>query len=147
MQCTILDKSSKTEVSHWWHIKVGDDFYIVSASFMANEVMVFPTNAECEWISSKEVTSVVGTLNHKEGIEALIQVLSEREDDEEEEETSISENDALERFDHFLDECWENVWVCGYEFTSSRALKQLDPTAYREEFNNWLDSEGLELNA
>jgi hypothetical protein len=89
---------------------------------------------------------VTHTLDHQEGIEALIQVLFEREDDEEEEEeTSISEKDALERFDEFLDECWENAWVCGYEFTSSRALKQLDPTAYREEFNNWLNSEGLEL--
>lgn len=67
-------------------------------------------------------------------------------DAEEEESNTISEFDALQRFDDFLDEVWpENVKVCGYEFTPSRALKELDPTAYREAFNNWLDSEGLEL--
>lgn len=66
-------------------------------------------------------------------------------EEESEDSKTISKYDALERFDDFLNECWENVWVCGLEFTSSRALKELDPIAYREEFNNWVDQEGLEL--
>jgi hypothetical protein len=146
MQYTILDKSIKTEVSHWWHIKVEGEFYIVSASFPANEVMVFPTNAECEWLSSDDVAVVTHTLDHKEGIAALIQALSEREDDEEEEEeTSISERDALERFDEYLNEVNGLVSICGYHYDAARSLKMVDEVAYREEFNNWLDSEGLEL--
>lgn len=58
----------------------------------------------------------------------------------------ISEYDALNMFDESLDECWPMVKVCDMEFTPSRALKELDPIAYRCGFNDWLDSEGLELS-
>lgn len=69
----------------------------------------------------------------------------EDEDTEEEEESKYGpyadENEALEAFDVMLDECYPEVQVCGYSFDASRALKEMDPIAYREEFNNWLDSE------
>lgn len=67
------------------------------------------------------------------------------EEDSEEESSAISEREALERFDDFLNECWETVSICGYDYDPAQALKECDPTAYRVEFNNWLDSEGLEL--
>jgi hypothetical protein len=66
---------------------------------------------------------------------------------EEEEETpkTIGEREALERFEDSLNEIYPAVSVCGYDYDAGRALRELDPTAFREEFNNWLDSEGLEL--
>lgn len=66
---------------------------------------------------------------------------------EEEEETpkTIGEREALERFDDMLDEIYGVVRFGSLEWATSRVLKEMDPTAYREEFNNWLDSEGLEL--
>lgn len=69
----------------------------------------------------------------------------EEEASEEETSNKISEHDAHERFDEFLNECWETVHICGYDYDPARALKMCDEVAYREEFNNWLDSEGLEL--
>ncbi len=67
------------------------------------------------------------------------------DEEEDEESNTISEYDALVRFDDFLNECWETIHICGYDYDPAQALKQCGPTAYREEFNNWLDSEGLEL--
>lgn len=67
--------------------------------------------------------------------------------EEEEDETSntISERDAHQRFDEFLDEIHGTV-LCGQlEWDMSRVLKEMDPTAYRCGLNDWLDSEGLEL--
>lgn len=65
----------------------------------------------------------------------------------EEDETSntISERDALERFDDFLNEIHETVKCGELEWDMSRVLKEMDPTAYRCGFIDWLDSEGLEL--
>lgn len=68
-------------------------------------------------------------------------------DSEEEEETSnkIDEREAMQRFDDLLNEIHEVVTVCGYDYDAATAFKRVDPTAYRYEFINWLDSEGLEL--
>lgn len=67
-------------------------------------------------------------------------------EDTQDEENSISESDALKRFDDMLDEICSPVRFGSLEWGMSRVLKEMDPTAYREEFNNWLDSEGLELS-
>lgn len=66
-------------------------------------------------------------------------------EEESEDSKTISKYDALERFDDFLNECWEVVTICGYDYDPAQALKNCDEVAYREEFNNWLDAEGLEL--
>lgn len=65
------------------------------------------------------------------------------DDDEWDEEFGpyADEEEAFEAFDSMLDECYPEVEVCGYSFQASRALKELDPIAYRCEFVNWLDSE------
>lgn len=53
----------------------------------------------------------------------------------------LSEHDLEERFEQMLDDCHESVKICGYEYAPSRALKEVDPTAYHQEFLSWLDSE------
>lgn len=57
----------------------------------------------------------------------------------------ILEHEAYDRFNSFLDECWEPILLLGIPRDVSVVLKEVDPVMYREEFNNWLDSEGLEL--
>lgn len=57
----------------------------------------------------------------------------------------ISEDDALARYDEHLDEIYTPYNIGVLEFAPSRVLKELDPTAYRTGFNDWLDSEDLEL--
>lgn len=48
------------------------------------------------------------------------------------------------QFDAFLDEIFGKTIIAGYEFETSRALKELDPIAYTKEFYNWLDEQGGE---
>lgn len=67
-------------------------------------------------------------------------------EDEEEKSTFIGEYEALERFDDSLNESWEPIFLLGTPHDVSKVLKEVDPVMYREEFNNWLDSEGLELS-
>ena len=40
-----------------------------------------------------------------------------------------------------LDDCWEPVSVCGYSFDAGRALRDLDPIAFRESFLAWIDAQ------
>ncbi len=47
-----------------------------------------------------------------------------------------SENDFIEH----LNECFEPVKVCGYTFSPGVLLHEVDYTAFREEFNNWIDT-------
>jgi hypothetical protein len=42
--------------------------------------------------------------------------------------TILYDNDL---FDEMLDDCYENVMIAGLEYTTSQALKAVDPTAYR----------------
>lgn len=148
MEYKILNDMVVTEVSHQWHVEVEGKFYLISYSFRGHEVFVFPTNAKGEWIDSSEILGMTHTSSHREGLEALIEYLEDQdsmEDEDEEESNTLSECEALERFDDFLNEVYPSVSICGYDYDAARAFKEVDPIAYREEFNNWLDSEGLEL--
>lgn len=151
MNYTIVNKLPRNSVGAvWWHIKVGYKFYIVSANvvpYSGPEVMVFPADEDGKVTDFGEIVSIRDSLDHKECIAELLEVLSESDEEEEAEASNtISEHDAINGFDDYLNEMYpDNVMVCGHEFTPARALKELDPTAYREMFNNWLDSEGLEL--
>lgn len=80
----------------------------------------------------------------EEGPYAPYDPFEENENEEDSVET-ISERESYERFDDFLNELYATVTVCGYDYDPARVLKEIDPVAYREEYNNWLDSEGLEL--
>lgn len=52
-----------------------------------------------------------------------------------------SEWQAHEAFEMFLNDIGETVTLFGYEYDPARLFKLADPIAYREEFNNWLDSQ------
>jgi hypothetical protein len=58
-------------------------------------------------------------------------------DDEE-----LSDNLLDEMYREMLDSCYEDVNVCNtYTYTTSRVLKEVDPTTYRCGYADWLDSE------
>lgn len=59
--------------------------------------------------------------------------------------TVMGERDALEAYDEMLNEVYGTVKVAGYEYDTSRALKELDETAYRCGFNDWCDDEKIEV--
>lgn len=75
------------------------------------------------------------------GIEAM-NALDDEEDDAPE---TISEHDALIRYEEMLDEVYGNVTIGGYEYTTYHALRVIDPIAFRCGFNDWLDAEGIEV--
>lgn len=60
--------------------------------------------------------------------------------------TIISEDDAIERFENMLDECFPLVKFGSLSYSPSEVLKRVDPTAYRCEFLNWLDCEELTID-
>lgn len=54
----------------------------------------------------------------------------------------LDERDLETRFDEFFDEINGNVKIGSLDIGSaSRVLAEVDPTAYRTCFNDWLDSE------
>lgn len=52
----------------------------------------------------------------------------------------LSVLDEEDLFDDYLDEAFGDVKVAGYEYPTSRALKELDPTAYRCGMADYIDS-------
>lgn len=44
-------------------------------------------------------------------------------------------------FADFLDETYDDIEICGCKYQPSRTLREVDPVAYREFYNNWLDSQ------
>ena len=50
---------------------------------------------------------------------------------------TISEDEAYSRYDEMLDECHPEVSVCGFTYSPSHALKELDPIAYRCGFSDY----------
>ena len=55
----------------------------------------------------------------------------------------ITEQEALQKYNDMLDDCYEMIEVCGYKYTPSEALKSIDPIAYQVGFDDWA-SENLE---
>ena len=47
----------------------------------------------------------------------------------------------INRYDEMLDECYGPVKMGTFIFDASSVLRELDPTAYRCGFNDWLDGE------
>lgn len=56
-------------------------------------------------------------------------------------DTSLADSDA---YDEWLDECYGDVDICGYKYSASRALEEVDPVAYRCGFSDYLDSLDIE---
>jgi hypothetical protein len=55
--------------------------------------------------------------------------------------TELSDNDLHDRYDNMLDDVYPDCTIGGGSYLTSGALKEVDPTAYRCGFNDWLDSE------
>lgn len=49
-------------------------------------------------------------------------------------------------FQDNLDEVYGEVDIAGYSMSTGRVLREVDYTAFREEFNNWIDNEITEGN-
>lgn len=58
---------------------------------------------------------------------------------------TLKEYTALEQFNEWLDEMFTPYNIGYLEWSASRVLEELDPIAYRTMFNDWLDSEEIEL--
>ena len=41
-------------------------------------------------------------------------------------------------FDNYLDSSYSKIDVCGYEYPASMVLEDVDPTAYRVRFSDWV---------
>lgn len=55
----------------------------------------------------------------------------------------IPKHKAETLYNTFIDECNPTIKIFGVEYLPSRALKELDPTAYKCGLNDWLDAENL----
>ena len=64
----------------------------------------------------------------------------DEEETEEETRETISEYEAYNQYDEMLNSCYPMVSVCGYEYEPARALKELDPIAYRVGFSDFCSS-------
>jgi hypothetical protein len=56
-----------------------------------------------------------------------------------------TESEVEDRFSDMLNETHERVSICGYDYDPARALKEIDPVAFRQELLNWLDENYYEL--
>ena len=52
----------------------------------------------------------------------------------------LSDHELETRYKDMLDECYETIKVCGYEYQPSRVLEEVDPVAFRCGFADWLNS-------
>jgi hypothetical protein len=52
----------------------------------------------------------------------------------------LTEHEASEMYDDMLDDCNEEVQVCGMSYNPSRVLKEVDPIAYNCGFSDFCDS-------
>jgi hypothetical protein len=53
----------------------------------------------------------------------------------------IDDDDLHELYDNMLDEVYPECKIAGLSYSTSHALKEIDPTAYRCGFSDWLDAE------
>lgn len=54
--------------------------------------------------------------------------------------------DAYDAFDEYLDEVLGDISVGTLSYSASRVLLNVDPVAYRCEFNDWCDAEGIDTD-
>lgn len=57
------------------------------------------------------------------------------------EDEVVSDDGLDERYRAMLDDCHGEVDICGHKYQASRALKEVDETAYSCGFNDWVDRE------
>ena len=54
-----------------------------------------------------------------------------------------SERELCERFNETLNDCYEPIRIGELSYSPADVLESVDKIAWREGFNNWLDSEGI----
>ena len=54
--------------------------------------------------------------------------------------TYVAENIPEEAYDEMLDECYEQIDICGIKYAPSVALYRVDRVAYRCGYNDYCDS-------
>lgn len=69
-----------------------------------------------------------------------LSIFSQEFDSAEDAASYIVENIPEELYDDMLDECYEPVKICGYDYMPSVALRRVDETAYRCGYNDYCDS-------
>lgn len=57
---------------------------------------------------------------------------------------TLSEYELAGMYDDMLDDVYGDVEIAGLTYSTSHALKEVDPIAYRVGFSDWLDAEGWE---
>lgn len=60
-------------------------------------------------------------------------------------ETLCDSYEGEEAYDEMLDECNEEVNICGMTYSPSECLKRVDPIAYRCGLSDWADSERSDI--
>jgi hypothetical protein len=53
----------------------------------------------------------------------------------------LTDYELHQMYDDMLDEIYSDCKIANMDYSTSRALKDVDPTAYRVGFVDWLDSE------
>lgn len=56
-----------------------------------------------------------------------------------------SEYEAHKQYDEWLDEVYTPYNIGYLEWSASQVMKEMDPIAYQTGFNDWCDSENIEL--
>ena len=59
----------------------------------------------------------------------------------------VPEWEAEQDYRNMLDEIYGTVSIAGMEYETSRALEELDNTAFRGGFLDWCDNEGITTDA
>lgn len=55
--------------------------------------------------------------------------------------TEVNGHEMEDRYQDALNECYPGLTIAGYEYDTARALKEVDPIAYRCGFADYIDSE------
>jgi hypothetical protein len=75
----------------------------------------------------------------------IYEELSEFLDGETDHDTFTDDEIEVE-FEQYLDELHGDIDICGFDYSASYTLKQVDPTAFRTDMNDWSDQEFTEIS-
>lgn len=54
-------------------------------------------------------------------------------------EVDTDSSEVIDMYDSMLDDCYPEASIAGMTYSTSHALKEVDPTAYRCGMNDWAD--------
>jgi len=55
-------------------------------------------------------------------------------------------SEAYEMYEDFINESGDPIVILGLTYDPARVLKEVDPTAYRVYFNDYMDSSGIDTD-